>query len=77
MELYFPNENAIVTYCMTEDNFNANLTKRVLVNPVIDDSVHSVTITSITVINNHTDGVILKTLGFVLADGEPAYMPVN
>ncbi len=77
MELYFPNENAIVTYCMTEDNFNLNLTKRVLMNPVIDDSVHSVTITSITVINNHAEGIILKVLGFVLADGEPAYMPVN
>ncbi len=77
MEIYYPNSEGVITYLMTIDNFNANLTCKTVTNPSIDNSVHSVTITSITVIDNHQDGNILKVLYYAPVNGEPAYVPLQ
>ncbi len=74
MEVFYPNSNAIITHLMTLDNFNANLTSKIVNNPSIDNSVHAVMITNITVIDNHQDANILKVLYYAPVNGEPAYL---
>ena len=77
MEVYIPNENAIITHLMSEETFNTHLTCKILSNPIIDNSVHNVMITSITVVDNLTDSNIMKVFMYVLADNEPAYIISN
>ncbi len=74
MEVFYPNSDSTITHLMTLDNFNANFTCKTVSNPSIDNSVHTVIITSITVIDNHQDGNILKVLYYAPVNGEPAYL---
>ncbi len=74
MEVFYPNSNAIITYLMTLDNFNANLTSKTVNNPSIDNSVHAVMVTNITVIDDNHNGNILKVLYYAPVNGEPAYL---
>jgi hypothetical protein len=77
MEVYIPNKNANIMHIMTEEDFNANLTCTIFSNPIIDNSIHSVIITSITVVDNLTDFNVKKVFMYVLADNEPAYIISN
>jgi hypothetical protein len=74
MEVYYPNSDAIITHLMTLDNFNANLTSKTVTNPSVDNSVQTVDVTSITVIDNHQDGNIIKVLYYAPVNGLPAYL---
>jgi hypothetical protein len=74
MQIFIPNQDSIITHLMSQDDFNSNLTCQTINNPVIDNSVHSVMVTSITVINNHQDNNIIAVFMYVLADGQPAYI---
>ena len=74
MQIYFPNQEAIITHLMVQDDFNKAFTTKIVDNPIIDNSVQTVMVTSITVIDNHDDNNILRVYTYVLVNEEPAYI---
>ncbi len=74
MQIYIPNQEAIITHLMVQDDFDKAFTTKIVDNPIIDNSVQTVIVTSITVIDNHQDDNIIAVYIYVLADSQPAYI---